>query len=136
MSDAPQVIAGRDGEYIVIVDGRRHVVYIAGDRSDRWLHWNGQVFRRPFERTSAPSSQSSGSASQSSRQSLSAPMPAKVLKVSVESGATVRAGDTLVVLEAMKMELPIRADADAVVSRVLCQVGELVQAGATLVELT
>jgi biotin carboxyl carrier protein len=136
MSDVPQVTAVRTGEFIVSVDGRRHVVYVAGERGDRWLHWNGQVFRRPFESAVAESAQVPGSSPHASSLSLSAPMPAKVLKVSAEPGATVHAGDVLVVLEAMKMELPVRSEVDAVVSRVYCQVGQLVQAGAVLVELT
>ncbi len=136
MSADVRIAAVRDGEYIVTVDGRRHVVYVAGDRGDRWVHWNGQVFRRPFADDVTAASLTACTGNQSGTQSFSAPMPAKVLKVSVEPGATVHAGDVLVVLEAMKMELPVRADADAVVSRVHCQVGELVQAGAVLVELT
>ena len=136
MSDAPRVTTVRDGEYIVTIDGRTHVVYVAGDKGDRWVHWNGQVFRRPFEQLAPGAPHTAGAARSSGNQSLGAPMPAKVLKVSVEPGAAVKAGDTLVVLEAMKMELPVRADADAVVSRVHCRVGELVQAGALLVELS
>ena len=44
-------------------------------------------------------------------------------------------GDTLVILEAMKMELPLRASADAVVSAVHCHAGELVKADTVLIEL-
>jgi biotin carboxyl carrier protein len=62
-------------------------------------------------------------------------MPATVVKVLVAPGQKVRHGDTLVVLEAMKMELPIRAPGDAVVQAVNCREGELVQPDRTLVEL-
>jgi biotin carboxyl carrier protein len=62
-------------------------------------------------------------------------MPATVVKILVTAGQTVRHGDTLVVLEAMKMELPIRAPADATVQAVNCREGELVQPDRTLVEL-
>jgi geranyl-CoA carboxylase alpha subunit len=54
----------------------------------------------------------------------------------VQSGAAVRQGDTLVVLEAMKMELPIRAPRDGVISAVRCREGELVQPGVPVVEMT
>jgi acetyl-CoA carboxylase biotin carboxylase subunit len=66
---------------------------------------------------------------------LTAPMPATVLKVHVQAGDQVKKGDTVVLLEAMKMELPVRSPADATVAAVLCREGELVQADATLVEL-
>ena len=68
-------------------------------------------------------------------ESLSAPMPATVIAVNVTAGAQVRRGDILVLLEAMKMELPLRAPAEGKVTAVNCQPGELVQPGAALVEI-
>jgi acetyl-CoA carboxylase biotin carboxylase subunit len=65
---------------------------------------------------------------------LTAPMPATVIKVQVKPGDAVAKGDVVVVLEAMKMELPIRALGDGVVAAVCCREGELVAADATLVE--
>jgi biotin carboxyl carrier protein len=61
-------------------------------------------------------------------------MPATVIKVQVRAGDAVKKGDVMVVLEAMKMELPLRALGDGVVAAVRCREGELVQADATLVE--
>jgi len=63
-------------------------------------------------------------------------MPATVIKVHVKSGDAVKKGDVVVVLEAMKMELPLRALGNGVVSAVRCREGELVQADATLIEFT
>jgi 3-methylcrotonyl-CoA carboxylase alpha subunit len=65
---------------------------------------------------------------------LTAPMPATVIKVQARAGDAVKKGDVMVVLEAMKMELPLRALGDGIVSAVRCREGELVQADATLVE--
>jgi acetyl-CoA carboxylase biotin carboxylase subunit len=65
----------------------------------------------------------------------SAPMPATVVKVLAEPGTRVRKGDTLIMLEAMKMELAVKAPRDGVVRAVKCQPGELVQPGVNLVEL-
>jgi acetyl/propionyl-CoA carboxylase alpha subunit len=67
---------------------------------------------------------------------LVAPMPATVIKILVAPGQSVKKGDTLVVLEAMKMELPIRAPADATVAAVCCREGDLVQADVALVEFS
>lgn len=66
---------------------------------------------------------------------LAAPMPATVAAVLVQPGAVVAAGDTLVRLEAMKMELAIRAPAAGRVAAVDCRAGELVQPGRPLVTL-
>jgi len=55
--------------------------------------------------------------------------------VNVKAGDAVAAGDTLVVLEAMKMELAIRAPEAGIVRAVNCQAGDLVQPGTVLVDL-
>jgi biotin carboxyl carrier protein len=67
---------------------------------------------------------------------LTAPMPARVLTVTVVPGQAVDAGDILVTLEAMKMELPVRAPRAGTVTAVSCQTGRMVGAGDVLVELT
>jgi acetyl/propionyl-CoA carboxylase alpha subunit len=66
---------------------------------------------------------------------LAAPMPATVVRIPVRPGDRVEAGDTLVVLEAMKMELPIRAPRAGTVRAVHCEEGRLVQPDMVLVEL-
>jgi 3-methylcrotonyl-CoA carboxylase alpha subunit len=66
---------------------------------------------------------------------MSAPMPATVVKLFVSPGASLKKGDTVLTLEAMKMELPIRSPRDGVVRAVHCKPGELVQPGVNLVEL-
>ena len=71
-----------------------------------------------------------------SGQALISPMPATVIKVQVSPGDAVKKGDVVIVLEAMKMELPLRARGDGIVSAVRCREGELVSADATLVEFS
>jgi len=67
--------------------------------------------------------------------SLHAPMPGTVLRVDVAEGQDVAAGEPLVVLEAMKMELAVSAPADGTVTAVLVAAGDLVARGQALVEL-
>lgn len=66
---------------------------------------------------------------------LRPPMSGTVVRIDVHPGSQVEAGDTLVVLEAMKMELPIRAPRPGVVRAVHCVEGQLVQPDILLVEL-
>ena len=66
---------------------------------------------------------------------LSAPMPATVIAVKVAPGQEVTEGDLLITLEAMKMELPIKAPHAGRVKSIACREGELVQAGVPLLEL-
>jgi len=63
---------------------------------------------------------------------LIAPMPGKVIDVKVEEGKKVKAGDTLVILEAMKMEHSIKAIEDGTVSELLISVNDQVENGALL----
>ena len=69
------------------------------------------------------------------RSSASSPMPGQVLRILVEQGQAVRAGDPLVVLEAMKMEQTIETSIDGVVGAVLVRAGEVVQPGQALVQI-
>jgi biotin carboxyl carrier protein len=119
------------GAYRVVdSSGRSEVVYVAGSPDDRWVFWNGHVFRGDF---SGRASREQRGARGAGTHPLTAPMPATVLEVLVKPGDTIKKGDIVVVLEAMKMELPVRAPGDGVVAAVLCREGELVQADAMLV---
>jgi 3-methylcrotonyl-CoA carboxylase alpha subunit len=64
---------------------------------------------------------------------LTAPMPGKIIQVLAAAQATVRRGQGLIVLEAMKMEHTVSAPADGVVERVNYAVGDLVEEGAELI---
>jgi acetyl-CoA/propionyl-CoA carboxylase biotin carboxyl carrier protein len=71
----------------------------------------------------------------SGEETLEAPMPGTVVQLRVEPGATVAAGETLVVLESMKMEISIQSPRDGAVAAVLVAAGDQVERGATLIEL-
>jgi 3-methylcrotonyl-CoA carboxylase alpha subunit len=94
--------------------------------------WDGWVRTVRTARTDQPTRRRTARAT--AGQTLVAPMPATVLKIHVKPGDAVKKGDTVLVLEAMKMELPIRAPADATIGAVCCREGELVPADATLIE--
>jgi biotin carboxyl carrier protein len=61
-------------------------------------------------------------------------MPATVTAVHVAAGDRVTRGDVLIVLEAMKMELPVRAPGDGTVAAVHCRPGDLVQPDVSLID--
>lgn len=96
----------------------------------RWVFVDGEIFTFEIER---PSSRRRRAAAHHG--SLMSPMPATVRKVLVAAGDTVRKNDVLIVLEAMKMELPVKATADGRVAKVCCREGDLVQPGVPLIEL-
>ena len=133
------ILRSSDGEHRVdlqngraTVDGtavepaRRSYAIADGDR--RWVFMEGEVFEfevvRPDRRRHKPH-----------HGAMTAPMPATVVRINTPAGTKVKRGDILLVLEAMKMELPIRADDDGIVEFVNCEVGQLVQPGVSLIEL-
>ena len=132
-----RVIPIGDGVIRLEVDGRLEIVYVAGPAEDRWAFWNGQTYRWKASRIEAPPERQHASrrGRASRRIEVTAPMPAKVVTVDVQEGDEVKNGATLVVLEAMKMELPVAAPFDGRVRAIRCRPGDLVQADAVLVEL-
>lgn len=65
-------------------------------------------------------------------ETIKAPMPGTIFKLRVEAGDSVTEGDELVVLEAMKMEVPVKAHLSGTVALVEISVGDVVSAGQTL----
>ncbi len=110
---------------------RRKRVFVAGPANAREVFVDGQVFR--FEVTSADERKRKAAAGHAD--TMTAPMPGTVIKLLVTPGQQVRRGDTVLKLEAMKMELPIRAPHDGTVKEIFCQEGELVQGGVRLLDL-
>ena len=65
---------------------------------------------------------------------VASPLAGNVFKVEVKPGQAVKTNDVLIVLEAMKMETPVKSPSDAVIKSVLVSEGDAVAAGATLIE--
>lgn len=125
------VEAASPGVYVVANDVQRWHVAVADSGDARWISIDGVVYVAEIENPQARG----GRRKSSSAGAMMAPMPATVVKVLVEAGADVAEGDTVLVLEAMKMELPIRAPRAGRVKAVRCTTGELVQPDVALVEL-
>jgi 3-methylcrotonyl-CoA carboxylase alpha subunit len=110
------------------------IVHVARDEDGCWVHVNGRVHRVEVSRAGVPARRKTATGGR--EHALAAPMPATVLSVVAEVGQTVRAGDTVMMLEAMKMELPVRAPRDGIVTAIHCRPGELVQPGVILADIT
>ena len=63
---------------------------------------------------------------------VTASVPCKVFKIEANTGATVKAGDPIVILEAMKMEIPVVAPEDGTVASINVAVGDAVESGDVL----
>ena len=116
--------------WYVVKDGDRNVrVAVAADTNATWVFVDGNVWRIESDQSGGRRAKSRGDGS------VMAPMPATVVAIHTAPGKTVDEGDTVIVLEAMKMELPIRAPRGGVVKAVNCAKGELVQPGVNLIEI-
>ncbi len=123
------VLDSSDGALTLDYNGKR--LNVAGVKSGmrRQLVVNGQATN--YERVS-----DDPSAGDSAEGSLSASIPAIVAEVLVAVGDSVTAGDRLILLESMKMIIPIQATADGTVAALHCAAGDSVQAGVPLIEIT
>jgi acetyl/propionyl-CoA carboxylase alpha subunit len=126
-----EVEALGSGLWRVVVDGHADRVLVAGPPDAPWIWHDGVAYRLEVTDAERPARERHRHAADS----LSAPMPATVRAIAVAPGDRVARGDTLIVLEAMKMELPLKSPADGVVASIGCQVGDLVQPGIPLVAL-
>ena len=124
-------IASSEGNALVlIVDGERHSVDVVRSGRQRLVAVRGETYR--FEPESGGGSHEVGSVA---LPEISAPMPGKVTDVLVKPGDEVAAGDGLVILEAMKMENRLIAEAAGTVVEVRATVGDMVDGGQVLVVL-
>lgn len=122
----------------LLVDGRSWaVVARPGGEPGSWdLHLDGQRFAPEVvdERTRAIRAMAGKAAGAHGPKPVRAPMPGLVTRVEVQPGDRVRPGQGVAIIEAMKMENELRAEAEAIVARVLVKAGEPVEKGAVLVE--
>jgi acetyl/propionyl-CoA carboxylase alpha subunit len=109
-------VVDREGTCVVDVGGEAYEVLV--EEQTRWII-----------RTKG------GTAGAAHGQTLTAPLPGKITHVGVRAGDRVQAGDTLVVIEAMKMENELKAAAAGVVTEVRVAIGQPVNPGDVLVVL-
>jgi biotin carboxyl carrier protein len=120
--DGWQLVSNGTARWRVMVaaDGDRRQVFVNGEVYDLQVEAAGRARRVPRGGTDL----------------LTVPMPARVSRILVVVGQAVRRGDVVVTLEAMKMELPLRAPRDGSVRSLTCREGDLVQPGASLLEIS
>lgn len=120
----------------LVVDGRSHTLTAKpGDRRGRWQIALGRerfTVDAVDERTRAIREMTGGGEAEVEKV-VAAPMPGLVVKIEVEVGQAVKAGQGVVIVEAMKMENELKAPADGVVAKVLVQERQTVDKGATLI---
>ena len=125
-----EIIRSENGKLDLLIDGKHVSAYVSSDGAKRWVTVNGQT----FVLTKSSGTKRGGGKHEHSGE-LSAPMPGQVRAVNVKEGDAVTKGQTLLVLEAMKMEIRIQAPRDGIVSSVSVEVGQTVEREQSLVKI-
>ena len=115
---------------------KNYRITVNGNVYDVTVEETGSVASAPVAVAAAPKAAAAPAASGSAGATkIEAPMPGKVLAVKTSVGASVKKGDVVMVLEAMKMENEIVAPADGTVASIDVNEGASVEAGAVLASL-
>jgi acetyl-CoA/propionyl-CoA carboxylase biotin carboxyl carrier protein len=112
---------------------RSTTVEVNGKRFDVKM-WVPEFTAGVAKKSKKPTRGSSGAGGGAATGEVAAPMQGTIVKVTVEVGQVVAVGDSVVVLEAMKMESPQNAAKDAVIKKIHVAVGATVPAGTMLIE--
>ena len=125
-----EVLDSQPGELSLRFAGRPVKIYWAEQAGRKWISLDGCTYllEQPLPRGSRRSGESVEG-------SVRAPMPAQVRAVYIASGDLVEKGQTLMLLEAMKMEIRVQAPRPGKVTRVLASSGDTVDRDQLLVEI-
>ena len=126
-----EILQAKDGKLELLIDGKRLTAYVSSDNAKRWVTINGQTF--VLTKSSGAPHGSHGH--HHSAGELTAPMPGQVRAVNVREGEAVTKGQTLLVLEAMKMEIRIQAPRAGIVQKLFVNQGQTVEREQMLIEI-
>lgn len=114
----------------IIINGEKFEVKLDGNKAIV----NGKEYTIDEEKVATPTAEQPAQASGVGG-IITAPMPGMVTQVLVSEGQAVKAGDTLVVVEVMKMETPIKAATDGTVKHLFVKKGDNIKTGDKIVEV-
>lgn len=120
------------GSFSVLLDGRQHTVQVTRSNDGRLEAWVGGSRHLIEVRNPRQLSRRRNASATSGSDEVRMPMPGKVMAVHVANGDSVQRGQSLVIVEAMKMQNQLRAPRDGIVSGIQVKPGDAVPAGATL----
>jgi len=118
------------GKLDLLINTQHVTAYVSSDGAKRWVTVNGQTFA--LTKSSGAKRKSTGHDHASE---LAAPMPGQVRSVNVVEGEAVKKGQTLLTVEAMKMEIRIQAKSAGIVKKLFVKQGQTVEREQVLIEI-
>lgn len=126
----PAVAEPQPDEYVITVDGKNYHLAFEGSS----VTVDGNVFQVSIKSSGeGPAGVATETSTQSTQ--VTAQMPGVVLRITASVGDRVRVGDSLIVLEAMKMEVSVSSPVEGIVGKILVSVGDQVANGQPLAEV-
>ncbi len=131
---APKKASGNSGVFTATVDGRNVTVEVSADGKTYNAKVGGKVFKVGVaEGSAAPAAGAAAPAAGSGKESaVASPLPGTIVKIVAEVGSQVAEGETILIIEAMKMETEIKAEKAGVIKSINVTKGQVVSAGDTL----
>ncbi|MFA9453522.1 MAG: biotin/lipoyl-containing protein [Candidatus Aminicenantaceae bacterium] len=119
----------------ILIDGRSYTVYSAGEGNRHLVFCEGHYFELIEPSEDSDSFLAGEGSGAEGELMIKAPMPGKIIKISVSEDEEVRKNQTLVIVEAMKMENEIKSTIEGVVKRISASPGDLVDTDTPIIEL-
>ena len=124
-------LVAQHDDMLILKDNQNQVVRVRKNKFDNTTMLSGFGVDALISEKSAATSKNAAIVG-----GLNSPMPGKIFKVSAKVGDKVTKGQTILILEAMKMEHAIKADKEGVVQKIFFKEGEQVQGGVALAEIS
>ena len=126
-----EILYANDNKLDLLMDGKPVTVYLSSENTRRWVTVHGQTF--VLNRSSGR--RRGGHGHHHAAGELTAPMPGQIRALNVGESEAVTKGQTLLVLEAMKMEIRLQAPFDGVVGKLYVEQGQTVEREQILAEI-
>ena len=125
-----KIVRTQDGRLDLLIAGNNVTAYVSSEGARRWVSVHGRTW---LLTKSSAASRTAAARERASK--LAAPMPGQVRSVNVKEGEAVTKGQTLLILEAMKMEIRIQAPRDGRVKSLQVRQGQTVERGKVLIDI-
>jgi biotin carboxyl carrier protein len=119
----------------LLVDGKAYTVFIAEDKTKRYISLQGEEFCIEEAKAETQTRSMADASTLRGIPTISSPMPGKIVKILVREKDKVKKNQSLVIVEAMKMENEIRSPNAGMVKKINFKEGDLVDAAEPIVEL-